>query len=107
LPWLLHPKAIGGQEEAVDIVHPMDPNVWWCPDRPHELASIEPGIHQLAKEKHADDLSLPFAIFKVPANLLQVTDVATTLNELRVFLEGMAVGSVELGFKAPSQDFLQ
>jgi hypothetical protein len=105
-PWLLHPKAIGEQEEPVDIACPMDPNVWWCPDHPHELESIEPGIHRLAKERHANDLCLPFAIFEVPVDLLQATDMAPTLNELRVFSEGMAVGCVKLGFKAPSQDFL-
>lgn len=107
LPQLFHPKAIGEQQETVGIVHPMDPNVWWCPDCPHKLESVEPGIHWLAKDKNADDLSLPFAVFKVLVNLLQATDVAPTLNELRVFLEGMGVGSAKLGFEGPSKDFLQ
>ena len=107
LPRLFHPKAIAEQDETMDFARQMDPNVWWRPDRPHELENIEPGIHRLRKQKNADDLCLPFAIFEVPVALLQATDVAPTLNKLRVFSEGMAVGSAELGFKAPSKEFLR
>ena len=107
LPWLCHPKAIGEQEETANFARQMDPKVWWRPDRPHKLESVGPGIHRLAKVKNADDLCLPFAIFDVPVDLLQTTDVAPTLNELRVFSEGMAVGRAELDFKAPSADFLR
>ena len=62
LPRLFHPKAIGELQETVDIAHRMDPNVRWRPDCPHELESVEPGIHRLAKDKKAGDLSLPFAV---------------------------------------------
>jgi hypothetical protein len=106
LPWLYHPKAIGEQEETANFACQMDPKVWWHPDHPHELESVGPGIHQLAKVKNTDDLCLLFTIFDVPVDLLQTTDVAPTLNELRVFSEGMAVGRAELGFKAPSMDFI-
>ena len=107
LPWLCHPKAIGEWEETANFTRQMDPEVWWCPDHPHKQESLGPGIHWLAKVKNADDLCLPFAIFDVPVDLLQTTDVAPTLNELRVFSEGMAVGRAELGFKAPSTECIQ
>lgn len=106
LPRLLHPKAIGEPEETVDVSRPIDPNVWWCPEGSHELESVEHGIYRLAKEKNPDDLCLPFAIFEVSVELLEA-EAAPSLNEMRVFTEGMAVGSDELGFKAPSRDFVR
>jgi hypothetical protein len=67
LPRLLHPKAIGKPEEAMDIAHLMDPNIWWCPNRRYELESIERGIYLLANTENWDEFMPPFAVFFSPA----------------------------------------
>lgn len=107
LPRLLHPKAIGEPEGAVDIGHPMDPNMWWRPNRPHELESLEPGIYRLLNVRNPDDLSPPFAIFSVPLGALNTAVVVPRLSELSLFTQGMLVGAAELDFISPSREFIR
>ena len=97
LPRLLHPRAIGAQVETIDIT--MDLNVWWWPNRPHELETSEYGICRLAKVKNSDQILLPFVAYRVSVELLQTTDVTPTLSELRLFTEGIVVGRAELDFE--------
>ena len=107
LPRLLHPKAIGKPEEAMDMAHLIDPNIWWCPNRRFELESVERGIYLLANTENRDEFMPPFAIFSVPLEALHVIGVAPRLSELSLFTQGMAVGAAQLDFLAPSPEFVR
>ena len=107
LPRLLHPKAIGEPEEAMDIAYLMDPNIWWCPNRRYELESVERGTYLLANTENQDEFMPPFAIFSVPLEALHVAGVAPRLSELNLFAEGMAVGAARWDFLAPSLEFIR
>ncbi|KAF8332933.1 hypothetical protein F5887DRAFT_922201 [Amanita rubescens] len=43
-PRLLHPRALGNPEDAT-VAHLLDPNVWWDPKTPHQLAWVKPGAY--------------------------------------------------------------
>ncbi|KAF8328620.1 hypothetical protein F5887DRAFT_924204 [Amanita rubescens] len=108
LPRLLHPKAIGDHTEIMEIAPRMDPNVWWQPGSRQELILVEDGIYRFAKERKGDDQYIPpFALFKVPAEALCSSGVTPRLRELKLFVEGMAIGSNLLDFPAPSREFIR
>ncbi|KAF8318845.1 hypothetical protein F5887DRAFT_1166918 [Amanita rubescens] len=108
LPRLLHPKAIGDHTEIMEIAPRMDPNVWWQPGSRQELILVEDGIYRFAKERKGDNQYIPpFALFKVPAEALCSSGVTPRLRELKLFVEGMAIGSNLLDFPAPSREFIR
>ena len=50
---------------------------------------------------------LPFTFCRVPLAALQSERVVPKLNELSIFVEGMAIGRQQFKFKGPDWDFLQ
>lgn len=107
LPRLLHPQMIGQRPKDCDIAHPMKPGVWWAFGERLELERINGGLYKFAKGPKGDSYMPPFAISSVPILALQVAGIAPKLNELRVFHEGMAVGSCQLKLLAPAPDFMR
>jgi hypothetical protein len=107
LPQLLHPKTIGQRPKDWDIPHPMRLDVWWDFGERLELEGVKEGLYKFAKGPNGDTYMLPFAISSVPILALQVAGVVPKLSELRVFHEGMAVGSCQLEFLGLTPDFMQ
>ncbi|KAF8341950.1 hypothetical protein F5887DRAFT_1076332 [Amanita rubescens] len=110
LPRLLHPKAIGGVKEALEIAG-LDPNIWWQPGRRHELEIVEDKldtiVYRFAKDRRGDRYMPPFAVFPVPVEALCSADATPRLTELKMFFEGMAIESNKLDFPAPSREFIR
>jgi hypothetical protein len=110
---LLHPKALAGPKEAMNIGHPLDPKVWWVPKRVYELERIAPGVYELAKPKskrtlRGGDLYMPpFAYYTMPVAGVHAAGVVPRLAELRLFAEGMAIGGKQLKFPAPDAEFIR
>ncbi|KAF8346789.1 hypothetical protein F5887DRAFT_1072882 [Amanita rubescens] len=115
VPRLLHPKALGGAKETMDIAHPLDPNVWWVPKRIYELDRVarSPGVYKLAKPKSkktlrgGDCYMPPFAYYPIPVEGVHAAGVVPRLAELRLFTEGMTIGAKELKFQAPDAEFIR
>ncbi|KAF8339365.1 hypothetical protein F5887DRAFT_1077402 [Amanita rubescens] len=113
LPRLLHPKLLGDPQEALDIMHIIEPNVWWVPKKRYELERVVSGVYQLARRgwkkcvRGGDNFMPPFAYYSVPPAALRSASVVPKLGELKLFGEGMAIGAQQLGFSAPHPDFLR
>ena len=109
---LLHPKTLD-PKEAMKIAHPLDPNVWWFPDRMYDLERIVRGVYELAKPKSrrtlrgSDLLMPPFAYYTMPLGGIRAAGVVPRLAELRFFAEGMAIGAQQLKFRAPDAEFIR
>ena len=109
---LLHPKMLD-PKEAKKIAHPLDPNVWWFPDRTYDLERIVRGVYELAKPKSrrtlrgGDLLMPPFAYYTMPLGGIRTAGVVPRLAELRFFAEGMAIGAQQLKFRAPDAEFIR
>lgn len=107
LPRLLHPKAIGQRPKDWEIAHPMHLDVWWDFGKGLKLENVEGGLYKFAKGPKGDIYMPPFAICSVPILALQVAGIVPKLSELRMFHEGMAVGSWHLEFPAPTPAFMR
>lgn len=101
------PSLLDPDREVTEGSRMMDSDDWQCPTPGHELEYVRQGIYRLSNWKSSDEFMVPFTIFTVPQEALFTAEVDVTLNELRLFAQGMAVGAAHLGFSAPSPDFIR
>ena len=120
MPRLLHTSPLGDPlligdplRKIIPLAHNLDPAVWWHPNMCYNLQMVEFGVYCLIKPNHKqaikgrDYLVLPFAFCRVPLAALRSERAVPKLNELSIFVEGMAIGRQQFEFKGPDQDFLQ
>jgi hypothetical protein len=113
---LLHPMMLGDSQvasRAMNVAHMIDPSVWWQPKSRYGLKNISPGVYQLTKPNSqktvmgGDKFVLPFAYCLLPSAALHSTGVVPRLRELKIFGEGLAVGSQQFKLPGPDPEFLR
>ncbi|KAF8346158.1 hypothetical protein F5887DRAFT_1184931 [Amanita rubescens] len=114
-PRLLHPNLLRGHKDAVHVVDRLDPNVWWNPKTLYDMEPIVrgQGVYQLAKPnwkktvKGGDNFLPPFAYYAVWPRSVCSVGVVPTINELKLFGEGMTVGAKQLQFPSPDLELIR
>ena len=114
-PRLLHPNLLRGPKDAVHVVDCLDPSVWWNPKTLYDMEPIVRGrgVYQLAKPnskktvKGGDNFLPPFAYYAVWNRSVCSVGVVPTINELKLFGEGMTVGAKQLQFPSPDLELIR